>query len=192
MPENRTKFSTEFLSDEAGLGRLECYRRQYTKEFQKVCLDFSKRGWFPKNSGNLSVLVEGNELLVTASDIDKARLSKTDLVLATRFDLANKRVWAYGGRKPTSEVFMHHLIYQNFAARAVLHAHVREIVESEKLNHLRTPEFHPEGTLELANAAIEKLKLTDGVVILKDHGVLAYGSSLSDAAKKIVEIFESL
>jgi ribulose-5-phosphate 4-epimerase/fuculose-1-phosphate aldolase len=115
-------------------------------------------------------------------------LKETELVLATRFDLANKRVWVYGGRKPTSETFMHHMIYQNFAARAVVHAHTREIVESEKLSHLRTPDFHEEGTLALANAAIEKLNAAGSIVILKDHGVLAYGSSLPDAAQKIVDL----
>lgn len=191
--EDRTKFEATSLSDEAGLGKLECYRRQHLKKFQGVCRDFSKRGWFSENSGNLSVLVEGDELLITASNVDKAGIDSDDLVLAERFDLAGKRVWFYGGRKPSSEVLMHHLIYQNFAARAVVHAHVRELVEGESLAHLRTPEFLEEGTVELAHTVAEKLRETGGgVVVIKDHGVIAYGSSLEAAAEKILELSEGV
>jgi len=190
--EDRTRFETEFLEDDVGLGKLECYRRQYYPKFKKICRDFAKRGWFEKNSGNLSVLVEGDEMLITASNVDKAKLKKDDLVLVERFDLANNKVWVIGSEKPSSEVFMHHLIYQNHASRAIVHAHVSKLVNDDNLKDLRTSEFFDEGSIQLAHATVEKLRETQGFAILRDHGVVAYGTSLDDACTKILELADDL
>jgi ribulose-5-phosphate 4-epimerase/fuculose-1-phosphate aldolase len=184
---DRTRFETVFLSDEAGAKKLALLRERFLPAFRAVCTEFSKRNWFPKESGNLSVFSEG-AMLVTASGINKAAVFEGDLVLVSKLDPEKKRVWVYGGRKPSSESLMHHLIYEKLPAKAVVHAHAREITESKKLARLRTPAFFEEWTLELARAATAKLAETDGVCVMKDHGVIAYGSTLLEAADRITAL----
>ena len=82
--------------------------------------DLHARGWVPATSGNFSMRLSSNNVLVTASGHHKGKLTEHDF-LAVDFD-GN----AVDGGKPSAETLLHTRLYRRFPAlQAVLHCHSR-------------------------------------------------------------------
>ncbi len=82
---------------------------------------FYEFGWLLGTSGNLSVRLDTNRFLITASGRDKGRLSEDDFL---ECDLSGATVVAGEQRRPSAETAIHCAIYAALAdAGAVYHVH---------------------------------------------------------------------
>jgi ribulose-5-phosphate 4-epimerase/fuculose-1-phosphate aldolase len=95
---------------------------------------------------------------------------------------------------PSSETFLHGLIYkENDSIQAVIHAH-DEVATSINLNGIldETEREEPYGTVELALLALNTFKKGNNIFILKNHGYVAVGHSLTKVTNSIIAIHNKL
>jgi len=83
------------------------------------CRTVHALGWMPSTAGNLSVREADDELLITASGVDKGALTATDVVRVALDGVT----CAPGEGRPSAETSIHAAIYRATDARAVVHAH---------------------------------------------------------------------
>lgn len=144
------------------------------------------------NAGNISARSAENKCIITASGTYLGELDKEDFVECT-FDttISDYR------RKPSKEMPMHQAIYEERPEiNAVLHASpfystmvassgielpsnlfVESMYYLERIE--RVPYYHP-GSIELGEA-VRKVAAKTNVIILENHGVLVYDTSLKEA-----------
>jgi methylthioribose-1-phosphate isomerase len=77
------------------------------------------RGWMPATAGNLSLRIDENTMLITASGTDKGALRVAELVPV---DIETGRALTRRC-EPSAEAAIHRAIYRATGARAVVHAH---------------------------------------------------------------------
>jgi L-fuculose-phosphate aldolase len=153
-------------------------------------------GFMPGTSGNLSVRLDRHRLLVTPTGASKYLLKKEDMVVV---DLEGRQL--AGSRRVTSEIGMHLTIYrQREDVEAVVHAHppiatafacvgwaLDEMLCQEAAMTLGTvplASYATTGTPEVA-ASLEPFLADHQVILMANHGVVSYGSTLLDAFLKM-------
>jgi len=144
------------------------------------------------NSGNISARIDAQSYLVTASGTFMGDLQEDDLVEVGIHGTVKKPT-----KKPTKETPMHSAIYEaRPEINAVLHSspfystmiacsnkHINSVYFIESMYYLQRIKivgFHDPGSLELGDAVRENAKSTN-IIFLKNHGVLVYDTSLSEA-----------
>jgi len=146
--------------------------------------------------GNLSIRLDERRLLVTPTCISKGRMRTTDLVIV---DMDGERI--AGKRSVSSEIGMHLLIYRlRPDVRGVVHAHpptatgfaasgyglnrplVCEVVVG--LGSIPLARYGTPGTPELTDA-LEPLIPNHDAILMANHGVVTFGSSLENAYMKM-------
>jgi L-fuculose-phosphate aldolase len=149
-------------------------------------------GFVAATDGNLSVRLDDRHLLVTPTCICKGRMTPSDLVIV---DMEGKRI--SGKRHVSSELGMHLLIYSlRPEVRGIVHAHpptatgfaasglglnsplVCEVVVG--LGSIPLARYGTPGTPELSDA-LEPLIPNHDAILMANHGVVAFGSSLETA-----------
>ena len=156
-------------------------------------------GWMRGTSGNVSVR-EGSEILVTASGIDKSAVESADAVLID----AHGEALPGQSRRPSAEAAVHAAVIVEAGAESVVHVHSLAAVEAAA----RWPQGVPLNDVEqlkgigrgahgdavtvpvvansqdMADLSARILAARDpGVpgVIVAEHGLYAWGSSLGEA-----------
>ena len=157
------------------------------------------RGLISIYGGNASmVLSDDNALLITPSGFNKENLREEDLV---KVDFASGKVLGEG--KPSSELRTHLAIYgANKEAKAVVHAHPPTLVGLCSAGFdfgVYTPEqallVGEPGVIDfclgerLAETVSALACTTCQAVVVKNHGVFAWGPTIMEAYAKI-EILE--
>jgi L-fuculose-phosphate aldolase len=147
-------------------------------------------------SGNVSVRV-GDVVLVTPTGVPYERLTPDDVV---GVGLDGRQV--LGSLRPTSELPMHLAVYRTTDARAVVHTHavhataVSTLVRELPLIHymaaalggpVRVAPYATYGTPELAENMLRALTQRSAC-LLKNHGTIAYGSSLTEAHDRTAQL----
>lgn len=99
-----------------------------------------------------------------------------------------------GTAPPSSESFLHHLIYRTHPGiNAVLHGHCSLINQyAGSLDIPVTEKFYPYGTRELAESARPLLKPVTHFFILKDHGFVAPGTGIDNAGNLTLDYLSEL
>jgi 3-dehydro-4-phosphotetronate decarboxylase len=151
-------------------------------------------------AGNISLRVDEEHILVTASGTELGNLNMEDLTLC------NINGQVVQGRKPSKELPMHLGVYKNRPEiNAIIHAapfystmaacsklEVKSNLFVESMYYLerveRVPYFHP-GTKELAEG-VERVSRNTNVILLENHGVLVYDSSIKEC-RIALEILEN-
>lgn len=153
-------------------------------------------GYMPGTSGNLSVRLSDDLLLVTPTGASKCMLRADDMVAV---DLDGHRV--AGARNVTSEIGMHLAIYhQRHDIEAVVHSHppiatgfacagrgldrmlCQEAVMA--LGPVPLARYATTGTPEVA-ASLEPLVADHTAILLANHGAVTFGPTLLDAFRKM-------
>lgn len=147
-------------------------------------------------SGNLSMRLDDHNMLITASGTKMAELNEDDFV---EWNIQTGE--ATGIRKASKETPMHSGIYANRPdAQAILHSSPfyttlfacsnEKIVSElfiETMYYLEdiayVDYFHP-GTKELGQAIAEQ-SLAANVVMMRNHGVVVFDDSISDALMRL-------
>jgi len=170
------------LHEEARKALLKCSLRLYQK------------GLVQLNSGNVSVRVSDEHLVITPTGISYDDMSEEDLVI---IDFNGARV--EGKHKPSSETPMHTTVYENIdEVKAIAHTHSPfalafatvgrsiPVISTEGLavrGPIPVADYACPGTEAQGRAAIKAMKGPPYVMgtLLKNHGVLVTGASLSHA-----------
>jgi L-ribulose-5-phosphate 4-epimerase len=168
--------------------------KEERKALLKCALRLYQEGLVQLNSGNVSVRVSDEHLVITPRGISYDDMSEDDLMI---IDLNGGQV--EGKHKPSSEMPMHITVYKNMnKVKAIAHTHSpfalafatvgRSIpVISTEVLAVRGPipvaEYACPGTEAQGLAAINAMKGPPYVMgtLLKNHGVLATGADLSQA-----------
>ncbi|QHS53819.1 class II aldolase/adducin family protein [Edaphobacter sp. 12200R-103] len=150
----------------------------------------------PGSSGNLSVRMDSDTILVTPTGCSKYLVKTDDMVLV---DLEGRKI--AGSRQPTSEIGIHLAIYNlRPDVNSVVHAHPPVATGfacagkaldvplcSEAVMTLGPVPLAPyatTGTAELA-ASMAPLIPDHTAILMANHGAVAYGESLLDAFLKM-------
>jgi L-fuculose-phosphate aldolase len=156
----------------------------------------SRLGFTPGTSGNLSVRLDDQRLLVTPTGASKYLLTPTDMVIV---DLQGRQL--AGTRKVTSEVSMHLAVYQHREdVAAVIHSHppiatafacagraLDEMFCQEAVMTLGVvplARYATTGTEEVADSIIPFIPGHEAI-LMANHGAVSYGTSLLEAFLKM-------
>ena len=177
------------------------------KEIVKSVVEMSayvfERGLVSGKAGNVSARFKGENgdiVAITPTLKSLADLREEDIVLV------NEKGEVLTKGKPSSEVCMHLSIYrQKPEVFGIAHTHSpyatgfafsnKKIRRLEgfgaiKSEYIKDIEYFKPGSAELAKAASEALKSED-VIVLKNHGVIATGETVKEAAT-LVEFVEEI
>jgi len=147
----------------------------------------------PANGGNMSAVFRAG-FLITASACNLGCIEDDEIIYVEGFSIESKTVKYRGRRPPSSETFLHGLLYREKKnIQAVIHAH-DEIATSMNLSGLirETEREEPYGTVELAGLCLETFRKGNDIIVLKNHGYVAAGSSLGRAADIIIHMHHHL
>ena len=159
-------------------------------------------GFMPGTSGNLSVRLDDQRLLVTPTGVSKFLLKSADMVIV---DLQGRQLDGY--RKVTSEVSMHLAVYRHRDdVTAVIHSHppvatafacvgrgLDEMLCQEAvmtLGAVPLATYATTGTEEVAASLVPFIPGHDAI-LMANHGAVSYGSTLPQAFQKM-EVVEHL
>ena len=121
----------------------------------------------------------------SASKTQKNNITLEDLVLVTG---VSDEVSFQGRRLPSSETRLHDEIYKEFpGVGVVVHPHDPVMTNHKALAAIRTKEFLPYGTVELARAACQVLK-NSSVVVLRNHGQVVVGKDFVGAFRELERV----
>jgi L-fuculose-phosphate aldolase len=181
------------MAEQGVLMRSDRALRVAIVEFGKL---LHANGFVAATDGNLSVRLDDERLLVTPTCICKGRMSPADLVVV---DMNGNRL--SGKRRVSSEIGMHLLIYRlRPEVRGIVHAHpptatgfaasglglssplVCEVVVG--LGSIPLARYGTPGTPELTDA-LEPLIPQYDAILMANHGVVTFGSSLESAFMKM-------
>lgn len=171
-------------------------------EIRKQMCDIGKRVWsrgmVAANDGNFSVKISDNEILCTPTGVSKGFMTPG---MICKVGLDGNVLQTDGIHKPSSEVKMHLRIYNRRPdVNAVIHAHPMYATSYAIVGTPLTKQIMPESTMALGEVPIAKYGLpstseipdsiepfldTHDVVLLGNHGALAWGADLINAYFKI-------
>lgn len=147
-------------------------------------------------SGNLSCRLDDESILITATGTFLGGLTGEDIVKVN----LNTGISA-DAKKPSSELPLHSLVYKNFPAKVVLHAHpplingyfavcseIKALTFETKLYLGNVPVVQQDTpAVTKPELVVEALK-NNNLVVLKNHGVV----SIADKFEEALNLIESL
>lgn len=167
------------------------------REVVRVCRALHSRGFVANHEGNVTAMTADGRIVATPTSMSKGDIREADLLLLDRY---GRKI--QGHHKPFSELAMHLAVYRARPdARAVVHAHPPHAtafavaglpVEAPFLPEFvvsiggRVPlvPFALPGSEALNQALVPYLEEYD-VVLLANHGVLAWGPDLTTALLRV-------
>jgi L-fuculose-phosphate aldolase len=179
------------------MGHSECRTED---ELRQDIVLFSKLlhglGFMPGTSGNLSVRLDRQRLLVTPTGVSKFLLEPADMVIV---DLQGRQL--EGSRKVTSELSMHLAVYEHREdVAAVIHSHppiatafacagrgLEEVLCQEAvmtLGIVPLAAYATTGTSEVAASLIPFLPFHDAI-LMANHGAVSYSDTILKAFQKM-------
>lgn len=171
------------------------------KRLKKEIIDIGKKLYAMRlvvaRSGNLSMRINENAILVTATGTSLGGLKDKDIIKADLNQAPDKRV--------TSEFPLHSLVYKNFPAKAIIHCHpalingyfavysdIKALTFETKLYLGNIPVIEQDTpTVTKPELVVEALK-SSNLVVLKNHGVIAMADKFKDALALIEALEEAV
>ena len=161
------------------------------------------RGWCANHEGNVTALTADGKVLATPTAMSKADVREPDLLLLDRF---GRKI--SGARKPFSELSMHLAVYAHRAdVGAVVHAHPPKATAFAAAGRPIEARFLPEFIVSIGGVvpvvpfalpgseslvhALEPFLEEFDVVLLGNHGVLAWGPDLATALLRLEHVEET-
>ncbi len=175
------KFKTILLGSEVTFNIDDIYPL-----FQKNCNRLKRHGMTHQNAGNISIRHDGG-LIITSSGSNLGSIERDEIVDVRKCSMEDSIVEYMGPKLPSSETFMHAMIYQcSLGMNAIVHAHDPETLTQAAAELDTTEKEVPYGTLELARTACETFLKAENVIVLKNHGYVAIGLDLNDAVDLVI------
>jgi len=175
------KFKTLLLNSEIGFNIEDTFAC-----FQKNCRLLKRHGMTPQNAGNISVR-HNKGFIITTSGSNLGSLQRDEIVYVRKCVIEDGIVEYMGPNLPSSETFMHSMIFQcKPAVQAIVHVHDPETMNRATMQLEATEKEVPYGTLELARMACDTFWKTDNIIVLKNHGYVAVGEDLNVAVDLVI------
>lgn len=153
------------------------------------------------SGGNISFKIDDDNILITPSQLDKARLSSEHIGVMS-LEGKNKTPEL----KPTMESGMHLSIYKSRPeVKAIVHAHPAYATAFSATDKKVNCKLNGEASFVIGKAAyakyalmgseklagiVSKATMNSDVVVMKNHGILAVGETLLQAFDRL-EVFEA-
>lgn len=171
-------------------------------ELKKMIVEVGRRIWMKgfvaANDGNITVLLNDNELLTTPTGVSKGFMTPEMII---KVDRQGKVISGNSKYKPSSEVKMHLDVYaERPDIRSVVHAHppyatsfavagipLDKCVLPEAILVIGSVPIAPYGlpsTMEIPERARPFIRESDAI-LLENHGALTLGSDLMNAYHKM-------
>lgn len=173
---------------------------------RRLVIDATNRLYFREMnttlSGNVSLRVEPDRMLITPSGLDKSRLKPSDISL---MGISSEKLM--NGPKQSSEYHVHTRTYRNNAdVKAIVHPHapysigmisalgarraIKEISESDEeygyyLGKVASVGIMASGSVGLGDAVAEAVRNGAKVVIMENHGTVGVGETLHKALDRV-------
>jgi L-fuculose-phosphate aldolase len=152
------------------------------------------RGLLSQTSGNLSIRVSPDEICITPSGMEYDRIEPADIVLVGTDGKTRE-----GQRTPSSETPLHCLVYDSRPdVSAIVHTHspyattlailglpipaVHYMIARARTTQIEVADYATYGTAALARNVRDSFAAPALAVLLANHGLVAAGSSLQEAA----------
>jgi L-fuculose-phosphate aldolase len=165
--------------------------------------DLLARGLLSQTSGNLSIRLPGDQVLITPSSMDYDLIEPSDIVLI-RLDGSI----VSGNREPSSETPLHCLVYaERLDVSAIVHTHsphattlavlgrpipaVHYMIAVADTTEIAIADYATYGTPELARNVRDAFAAPAKAALIANHGLVAGASSLKEAAS-VAEAIETL
>jgi len=165
-------------------------------ELKKWCAVFHEKGLAPPYTGgsygNLSFRTSTNSYIITGTCIGlKNTLDSSCFVEVISCDTDLKEVFVKGMRAPSSESFMHHIIYQSRPdIHAIFHGHSPLIVKyAGFLGIPETTKKTSYGTPELAEC-VKEIAVANNFIVIKEHGFVSLGTTMQYAGDQALQWLE--
>jgi L-fuculose-phosphate aldolase len=180
----------------ADMGNGECREVGLRRELVRFSKLLHRMGFMPGTSGNLSVRLDAERLLVTPTGASKFLLRSEDMVIV---DMEGRHL--EGARRVTSEVSMHLAVYHlRPDVGAVVHSHppiatafacagrgLEEVLCQEAvmtLGAVPLAKYATTGTGEVAASLVPYMAEHDAI-LMANHGAVSYGGTLLTAFQKM-------
>lgn len=182
------KFQAECISSKLPFRCIKCISS--FKENGKILFE---NDMAPANGGNMSLRYEKG-FLITASECNLGHIEDNEITYVEEYSLKDKSVKYRGKRLPSSETFLHGLLYnEKEDILSVIHAHDTMATSMDLAGIIHeTEKEEPYGTIALAKQCLETFCRGSDIIVLKNHGYVAAGSSISKVTEVIVTMHEYL
>ena len=175
------KFKTLLRNSEIGFDIDDIF-----SHFQKNSNLLKRHGMTPQNAGNISVR-HNKGFIITTSGSNLGSLQRDELAYVRKCVIEDGIVEYMGPNLPSSETFMHSMIFQcKPAVQAIVHVHDPATLNQATVDIEATEKEVPYGTLELARMACDTFVKADKIIILKNHGYVAVGIDLNQAVDLVI------
>jgi L-fuculose-phosphate aldolase len=175
------KFKTILLDSEVTFNTDDIYPL-----FQKNCSLLKQHGMTHQNAGNISIRHNGG-LIITTSGSNLGSIERDEIANVRKCSIEDSVVEYMGPNLPSSETFMHSMIYQcSPDMNAIVHAHDPQTLTRAAAGLDTTEEEVPYGTIELARMACDTFLKADNIIVLKNHGYVAVGLDLNEAVDLVI------
>lgn len=168
-------------------------------QHRKKLFDLGLIGMFDDGIGfgNISVRYNNtNQFIISGSATGALdELKKEHFSLVTQFDIQKNSIYCIGSIAASSESMSHAAIYQsNKKCNAVIHVHHKKLWETFLDLLPTTDKKAAYGTPEIAIEMGKRANENEGMLIMGGHeeGIIAFGSSLQEASKKIIKLYKTL
>lgn len=164
-----------------------------------ICKRLYEKRYIAPSSGNVSVRIDDNTILITPSRVRKYALSPKDLC---KIDPEGRPLSE--GKAPSSEYRIHCAVYKRRPdVKSVVHAHPPYSIVCSlatitfehpilpetalSLGSIPTIPYAPPGSPELAESIVPHLA-DHNALILKRHGVITFGRDIEEAFERLEEV----
>ncbi|MEW5996693.1 MAG: fluorothreonine transaldolase [Candidatus Micrarchaeota archaeon] len=128
------------------------------------------------SAGNVSTRISGR-VFITATGCYIKKIEEKDLVEITGHD--GSAIRCKGHAQPSSEAYMHNLIYLNTKSNFVVHTHY--MPSDEEIRRLGIEVVPPEEYASVALAeSVADACMDSNIVYVQGHGLILHGNSLED------------
>lgn len=144
--------------------------------------------------GNHSYRCSTTSFIITRTGMNPGREMRVQDYCMVSYAKKNDEFMVSGKHEPSSESFLHHIIYERFPeVHTIMHGHSSLLKRfAGELNMVETTREHPYGTKELGHSAIAALNEHVPCIMLKNHGFVATGPDIQTTAQRVLQIYGRL
>ena len=192
---DRTKYMSCQLETRGLMALWSDISKEYLREFNLAHKKIGRAGGIPDSFSGSASMRHGEFMIITSTRTNKLKITVEDIAIVKDFDPVSFRVEWIGKRRPSSSTPWHWFIYKHFDnVNAILHTHWKKLTYSPSLSDYRTRLYVPYGTSNLGAEVVQTLERqgNQNFAIIREHGEFALGSTLSDAAKRLIAIEKAI
>lgn len=144
--------------------------------------------------GNHSYRLDGDSFIITRTGMVPKKNFVPDDFCLVRYDEKSDVFLVEGSFEPSSESFLHYLIYSRFSGvNVIMHGHCQLLnTFAGQLGLAVSAREFPYGTKELAESAAVLMKTEESMIMMKNHGFVTTGIDIDSTARRVLTYYGRL